>query len=204
MTAKSKVRKPDNSTPTRRRKRYQTKRDWKDMFIATLTDSGNVRYACTLSKVDRSTAYAARKADESFRATWDEAMENACDLLEGEAWRRALEGTDRFVIYKGQPVKIGKKKLVEKVYSDSLLMFLLKANRAKYREHVVQEHTGKDGKPIQVQDMDAVRQSRWNKAAGAIAMAGAALIPAETNATHTPTLSNAQTGLPTQTETDDA
>ena len=76
--------------------------------------------------------------------------------------------------------KYGIFSLIEKTYSDSLLMFLLKANRVKYREHVVQEHTGKDGKPIQVQDMEAIRQNRWTKAAVAIAMATGSLPMPET------------------------
>ncbi len=132
----------------RRRKPYQTKRTWKAKFLKMLADTGNVRLACKAVRIERSTAYKARDADPEFRAKWDEMIENACDLLEAEAWRRGVYGTLKPVFYKGmlctdrrgQPTGIQE-------YSDTLLALLLRGHRPdKYRERV--EHTGRDGEPI--------------------------------------------------------
>ena len=58
------------------------------------------------------------------------------DLLEGEARRRAT-GISRDIYYAGEVVG------AERVYSDTLLIFLLKAHRpAKFRDNVKVEHSG--------------------------------------------------------------
>lgn len=81
-------------------------REAMDRFLERLRNSGNVRAACKAAGVPRRTVYRWRHRFVTFRDEWDEALEDACDILEGEAWNRAL-----------------KKK------SDRLLMFLLKAHR---------------------------------------------------------------------------
>ena len=84
------------------------------LFIERLRDSGNVRMSCEASGLPRSTAYYWRDRFVTFRNEWDDAMEDACDILEATAWQRAVkEGSDR------------------------LLMFLLKAHRReKYSDRV--------------------------------------------------------------------
>lgn len=107
------------------------KEHWQDIFLRTLAETGNVKRACRAAKVDRSTAYRLRKANLGFQDAWDEAMEIAVGLLEDEAWRRAREGVLEPVYYKGDKVGSLRK------YSDTLLIFLLKAhNPAKYRENI--------------------------------------------------------------------
>lgn len=54
----------------------------------------------------------------------DAAREEACDTLEAEAMRRAVQGFEQPVYHKG--VKCG----TVRKYSDALLMFLLKSARA--------------------------------------------------------------------------
>jgi hypothetical protein len=62
----------------------------------------------------------------TFADDWDEAIDDACDMLEAEAWRRAIEKN-----------------------SDRLLMFLLKAHRPnKYKDRSAVEHSGDGGGPI--------------------------------------------------------
>jgi hypothetical protein len=63
-----------------------------------------------------------------FKAAFEQAAEDATDLLEEEARRRAVEGVPEPHFYEG--VACG---YVQK-YSDSLLMFLLKGKREAYRE----------------------------------------------------------------------
>ena len=84
-----------------------------------------------------------RYKHEDFAAQWDEAMQVAVDALEAEARRRAVEGVDEPVYYKGQLIDTIKK------YSDNLLITLLKAHRPeKFRERF--EHTGADGGPLRI------------------------------------------------------
>ena len=103
---------------------------WQDVFIRALTASGIVRVACKVAEVGRATAYRHRESNEAFAAAWDDALDDACDSLEAEARRRATQGTHKPVFYKGKIVGHIKE------YSDTLIIFLLKANRPeKYRDN---------------------------------------------------------------------
>ena len=98
-----------------------------DRFLEKFRDCANVRMACEAAGVPRRTAYNWRAKYRTFAAEWEDAKEDACDILEGEAWERAVE---------------------EK--SDRLLMFLLKAHRPerfKERRETAVDVTS-DGKPL--------------------------------------------------------
>ena len=65
-------------------------------------------------------------------------MEQAADVLEREAWRRASEGVKQPVFYQGEVCGHVRK------YSDVLLIFLLKGARPdKYREQLATPAAGK-------------------------------------------------------------
>jgi len=114
-------------TPKKRRKGGE---DWKPIFLRELGASGNVSRAAKEAKVARKTAYVARLKDSQFEVDWDDALETACDALEEEARRRAVEGTKKPIYYSGRVVGYIRE------YSDTLLIFLLKAHRPeKYREN---------------------------------------------------------------------
>ena len=103
-------------------------RKFMDVFLEKLRDSGNVRLSCKAAGVPRRTVYNWRDKWVTFADEWDEALEDACDILEMEAWKRAVN---------------------EK--SDRLLMFLLKAHRPeKFKERTATEITGADGGPLVV------------------------------------------------------
>jgi hypothetical protein len=103
---------------------------WRDAFLKALADTGNVRAACHVAGVGRTTAYRAQADDPAFAAAWETAIEESVDLLEIEARRRAVKGTDKPVFHQGKQVASVKE------YSDTLLIFLLKANRPeKYRDN---------------------------------------------------------------------
>lgn len=109
---------------------------WRKVFIASLSQNGNVTDACEAAGIERSTAYRARNNDEKFAALWDETVEIAIDRLESEAWRRAAHGTNKPVWYKGTLVG------TELEYSDQLMVTLLKAHRPeKYKERVGVEYS---------------------------------------------------------------
>ena len=84
----------------------------------------------------RQNVYRTRSRNKAFRRRWDEALEEAVDLLDGEARRRAT-GMKRDIYFGGEVVG------QENIYSDSLLMFLLRAHRpGLYRDNVKVEHSG--------------------------------------------------------------
>src|SRR5262249_10255556 len=102
-------------------------RDWKRAFLNHLSIRGNVARACRFAGVHRTAAYKARQQDGEFELAWAIAMRTAGDLLEEEAWRRAVEGVDRATVSAGVIA-------YWKEYSDSLLSLLLRAAKPeKYR-----------------------------------------------------------------------
>jgi hypothetical protein len=114
---------------------------WRDAFLAALREVPVVARACGVVGIERSTAYRAREADPAFAEAWDEALEDGVDKAEQEAFRRAVEGTDKGVWHQG--VLVGS----ERVYSDALMALILKGRRKKvYADRT--ELTGADGGPV--------------------------------------------------------
>ena len=100
----------------------------KTLFLRTLTETVNVTLSCRKAGIPRRTAYDWREADAAFARRWDETLEEGIDLLEAEVHRRAFEGVERPVYYKGEQVGTWRH------YSDALATFLLRAHRPeKYR-----------------------------------------------------------------------
>lgn len=124
-------------------------------FLEALAECGNVRIAASRATLSRDALYAYRQTHADFAQGWKDALQSAMELvLEPEALRRAVEGVNEPVFHAGAKIATVKK------YSDTLLIFLLKGGlKEKYAERT--EHTGKDGGPLQVQQMlpDA-RQAR--------------------------------------------
>ncbi|HEY1168755.1 MAG TPA: hypothetical protein VGE81_07280 [Candidatus Limnocylindrales bacterium] len=87
--------------------------DWRAPFLDAIRVSGNVKLATNAAGIDRSTPYRRAGRDPAFAEAWTAAEQDAIDTLEGEARRRALQG------------------------SDGLLMFLLRAHRPeRYRDSI--------------------------------------------------------------------
>jgi hypothetical protein len=106
---------------------------WYKAFLSALRDGGNVRQACDACDISRTAAYDAYKRDPEFASLWDEAMDDATDSLEREARRRAERGVDEPVFYQGETVGTVRK------YSDTLLIFLLKAHKPERFRDTVQK-----------------------------------------------------------------
>lgn len=101
-------------------------------FLAAFAKTGSIGLAAKAAKVHRSTHYDWLKEDEDYGAQFESAQDEAVDALEVEARRRAMKGTRR----KRFNPKTGEA-FFEFEYSDTLLIFLLKANApAKYRDRV--------------------------------------------------------------------
>ena len=92
---------------------------WEETFLAVFRKEGNIRKACEMAGISRQAVYAHREKSKRFFRDWEDAKDDAIDVLEAEAFRRA------------------------KKQSDVLLIFLLKSHRpGVYRETVTNDHTG--------------------------------------------------------------
>ncbi len=127
-----------NATPKKTRAQASVR---KRAFLAAYSQCGSLTHAARAAKINRCTHYRWLK-DQEYSAAFGEAREEAADALEMEARRRAVEGIEEPVFYKGEVCGTIRK------YSDTLLIFLLKGVRPeKYRERT--EHTGPDGGPFE-------------------------------------------------------
>ena len=125
-----------DSDTTRRLKRnphnwpdWPGRPSWAWAFLDVLTLSPNVANAAKAAGVVRQTPYVVRKLQPEFGVCWNQALDESIERLEAEAHRRAFEGYDEPVFYKGDEVGAVRK------YSDVLAIFLLKAHRPeRYRD----------------------------------------------------------------------
>lgn len=108
----------------------------KEAFLNALGTTASVTAACEVAKIARSSAYEWRDADLPFAAAWDAAVVRGTDALEDEAIRRARLGVDEPVFYQGEECGTVRK------YSDTLLIFMLKARRPEiFRDQIAVTHT---------------------------------------------------------------
>lgn len=90
----------------------------KTLFLSALSEGFSITGAARTAQFSRATAYRWRGEDAEFAASWDGSLEEGTDVLEDEAKRRALAG------------------------SDTLLIFLLKARRPdKYKDRYEAKQT---------------------------------------------------------------
>lgn len=145
---------------------------WAMPFLNHLRTSCNISASARAVGVSSSTVYALRERDADFRASWDEALEDAYDVLEAEARRRAFEGVEEPVVYQGAQQWLTKHwiasdgeenweyvrdergnrvPLTVTKYSDGLAQFLLKGyRRKKFGDKT--ELTGADGGALIIDD----------------------------------------------------
>jgi len=64
----------------------------KKKFIAALEAQGTVLHACKAAGISRQTAYRWHREDPEFADQWDEAIENAVDVIESVIYQKALSG----------------------------------------------------------------------------------------------------------------
>jgi hypothetical protein len=118
-------------TPTRAHARRPAGA-WREPFLLELTKLGVVKYAAEACGVSRSTVYETRGNDEEFARRMDDAVDEAVDVLEREAIRRAHEGVEEPLVSAGRLVlDADGQPLTVRRYSDRLLELLLKSKRPK-------------------------------------------------------------------------
>lgn len=101
------------------------------LFLVELRENGGfVGRACEAVKVSKPSVYAWRKRHSIFASAWDRVVELATEDLEKECRRRAYQGVEEPVFYQGEICGHIRK------FSDTLLMFTIKARKPEYRDKI--------------------------------------------------------------------
>jgi hypothetical protein len=95
--------------------------EWIPTFLAQLAKSPRVGAAAAAAGITRQNAYHRRRVDPDYAAAWEDALARSTDALIGEMYRRAVEGVEKPVFYRGKQCGAIRK------YSDTLAIFLAKA-----------------------------------------------------------------------------
>jgi hypothetical protein len=128
-------------------------RHQKKAFLDRFREHGNVSRACRETKVNRADVYRWKEHDEDFMLGWNIAEVEATEVLESAAYDRAVHGVTQEtpIYFRGTAID----SVVKTEYSDTLLIFLLKARAPeKYRERHDVKHSGQ----IEHIAMDNARQ----------------------------------------------
>jgi hypothetical protein len=119
-------------------------------LAAYAANGGNISAACREAECERKSYWHwVNHKDEAQREMFKSALadshEQACQSLEDEATRRAVQGIDKPVFYQGEQCGTIRE------YSDVLLIFRMKgALPEKYGDKSKTEITGPKGGPLQV------------------------------------------------------
>lgn len=122
MAKKPAAKPKTKGTPKKSGGNFRTQK-WRAAFLEELSRTGIVLLASKKAGIGRFAAYKARKSDPKFAEQWDDAVDEAVDLMVAVARSRAVNGTDKPVYQGGRQVGTIRE------YSDTLLIFLLKAHR---------------------------------------------------------------------------
>jgi hypothetical protein len=152
---------------------------WITPFLNALRKTGIVAEAARQAQISYSTVSARKQNDADFEAAMLEAMEEAVDMAEAEAWRRGVHGYSEPLTHQGQisyetesyvdedlATKVRFKldpegnriPITIKKHSDALLALVLKGRRKKVFADRT-ELTGADGGDIKMAD-SSVRAAR--------------------------------------------
>lgn len=124
----------------------------KKAFLESFRKHGNITRSCRETSTPRSTVYWWQEHDEQFSRDYRVAEVEATEHLEEAAYERAVNGVTQEtpIYFRGTAID----SVVKTEYSDTLLIFLLKARAPeKYRERVDVKHGGQ----IEHVAMDAAR-----------------------------------------------
>jgi hypothetical protein len=116
------------------------------LFLATYLEMWSIAEAAKRSGVSRAAHYKRLERDPRYREAFEDLQETIRDTIRDEIRRRAIDGWDEPVIYRGKKCDTIRK------YSDRLLILLAKAHCPEFRDHVQMQHA--DDVNIRVEYVD--------------------------------------------------
>ncbi len=132
----------------RARKSKPKKNTKQAAFLAAYAQTGNITRAAELAKICRTSHNDWLKKDDTYQARFDEAHDKACERLEQEARRRAVEGWNEPVFQKGMMIGTIRR------YSDKLLEFLMRGALPKKYKTVIQQERKEDHQHTHTHKLD--------------------------------------------------
>jgi hypothetical protein len=114
----------------------------KQKFLDSFKLNANLTLASMQAGVDRSQIYRWQEHDDQFAAAFREAELAANDMLLAAAWQRAVKGVEKPVVSMGKQVYVDGKPLMERVYSDTVLLRLMSWRIPGFSEKTQVEHSG--------------------------------------------------------------
>lgn len=114
-----------NTNPTPKKNARKSK---KELFLDSFAENANVMLSARAAGIHRSTVYEWLEHDQDFSLAFNQAKENAKDVLRAEIKRRAVDGWDEEVYQLAQYAGTVRK------YSDTLLIFHAKMLIPEYRD----------------------------------------------------------------------
>jgi len=158
---------PNDTTPKRKKGRPTKKNDAILKAILDLAAKGRTdKEIAKLTGITETTLNLWKKQDIGFSVSIKEAKELADDLVEASLFQRALGYTHPAVkIMQSEGVVI-KEEYVEHYPPDTQAarFWLMNRRPKEWRERQTIEHTGADGKPIQVQEVSKEQAMAMAKA----------------------------------------
>ena len=142
-----------NLTKTEISKRKQTK------FLTVLARTGNItQSAKAVGYADTTYLRRLKKDNKDFAEAWEMAALAGADRLLDEAQRRALDGIEEHIYYKGEVVG------TKLVYSDALLMFLVRgAHPTKYGQGAGASGASQINFGVAILPMQASNELAWEE-----------------------------------------
>jgi len=125
-------------------------KDRQRLFLEAFSEHANVLVSARAAGISRQIVYEWLEHDQDFSFAYNQAKEDAKDVLRAEIFRRAKEGWEEPVFQLGYLAGTVRK------YSDTLLIFHTKALMPEYRDKQQVEVSGPGGAPIQVQHLQSL------------------------------------------------
>ncbi len=104
------------------------------VFLAEFAKHGNLTAAARVADTHRDTIYHWQEHDDNFSVRFHQAEAEAADAIRAELHRRAVEGVERPMVSAGRVVMLKGQPVMERVYSDSLMLALARARCPEFRE----------------------------------------------------------------------
>ncbi len=116
-------------------------------FLKGLEQGMSAAGAAEAAGISRSLVYRWRELDRAFAAAWRLAAEAGTDRLEDEAMRRALEGVEKPVFWRGEQVG------VVRTYDNRMLMLLLQRRRPMREPDAEERFFDKEENDVFIDDL---------------------------------------------------